>query len=114
MSAFENAVTLHQVHALERNVEARIVGILEQHELTAVAAGFDLAKALELADAVVHVNDVVAGFQLGEIAEENGGANFAAGARDRWRDAQKNGSAETGTASTRKADSPSKSSAHHN
>src|SRR5260370_9416208 len=79
MRALEHAVTLNEIHTFEGNVEARIFGILQQHELAAMPAGFDLAKPLELADAVVHVNYVVAGLQLSKIAEETRGANFAAG-----------------------------------
>src|SRR5216684_4161742 len=91
MRTFEHAVTLNEIHAFERNVEARIFGVLQEHELAAVSAGLDLAKSLELADAVVHVNYVVAGLQLGKIAEETRGANFAAGSVDRGRNVKKIG-----------------------
>ncbi len=47
------------------------------------AVGLDLAEAFELADAVIDVDDVVAGLEFGEIAEEAGGADFAAGAVQR-------------------------------
>ena len=82
MGAFDDAVTLDEVHALERNVEARVVGVAEEHEFAAAAVGFDQAQAFELADAVIDVDDEVAGFEFGEIAEESGGADFAAGAID--------------------------------
>src|SRR5260370_27715825 len=82
MRAFEDAVTLTQVNALGGNIEARIVGVFQQHEFPVVAARFDLAKSLELADAVIHMDDVVAGLQLGKIAEEAGSTNLAAGALD--------------------------------
>src|SRR5260370_7578047 len=91
MRALEHAVTLNEIHALEGNVEAPLSGILQQRELAAMPAGFDLAKPLELADAVVHVNYVVAGLQLGKIAEETRGANFAAGSVDRGRNVKKIG-----------------------
>ena len=104
MRALEDAVTLNEVHAFEGNVEARIVGVPHQHELAAVSAGFDLAKPLELADAVVHVDHVVAGLQLGKIAEETGGANFAAGAFDGGRNVEKIGMAEKCKVSARKRD----------
>ena len=82
MRALKHAITLHQVHAFERNIQAGIIRVLQKHELATVSAGFDLAKALELADAVIHVDHVVAGLQLGKIAEETGGANLAAGPLD--------------------------------
>src|SRR6266478_4730739 len=104
MRAFEDAVTLHQIHALERNIEARIVGIFEQHELAAMSSGLDLAKSLELADAMVNVDHVVTGLQLGKIAEETGSANFAAGAFDRGRNVEKIGVSEKGKASIGKGD----------
>ena len=61
MGAFDDAIALHQVHALERDVEARIVGVAQQHEFAAMAVRFDLAQSFELADAVVDVDDEVAG-----------------------------------------------------
>ena len=82
MSAFHDAIALDQIHALERNVQASIVGVPQQHELAATAIGFDLAKSLELADAVIDVHDEVAGFEFREVAEEAGSANFLAGALD--------------------------------
>ncbi len=80
--AFHDAIALHQVHAFERNVEARVVRVTQQHELAAAAFGFDQSQTFELPDAVIHVNDVIAGLQLGEIGEEAAGADFAAGAFD--------------------------------
>ncbi len=60
MSAFDDAIALHQVHAFERNVEARVFGVPQQHEFAAAAVRLDLAQTLELADAVVHVDHKVA------------------------------------------------------
>src|SRR6267378_8519778 len=94
MRAFEDAVTLNEVHALEGNVETRIVGVPQEHELAAVPAGFDLAKSFELADAVIHMDHIVSGLQLGKVAEETGCANLAAGAFDRGGDVEKIGVAE--------------------
>ena len=102
--AFDDAVVLDEVHALERNVEARVVGVLEEHEFAAAAVGFDLAKAVELADAVIDVDDVIAGLELGEIAEEAGGANFSAGALDGRSDVEEIGVAEEGDARFGKGD----------
>ena len=90
----DDAIALHQVHALEWHVEARIVGIAEQHELAAMAVRFDLTEAFELADAVIDVNDEVAGLKFGEISEKSRSANFVAGALDSWRDVEKIGVAK--------------------
>ncbi len=98
MVAFHDAIVLDEVHALERNVEAGFVGVFEEHEFAAAAVGFDLAETIELADAVVHVDDEVAGLELGEIAEETGGANFSAGALDGGSDVEEIGVAEKGDA----------------
>ena len=37
---------------------------MQAHELAACAAVFDLMQAFKLADPVVHMDDVIAGFQL--------------------------------------------------
>ena len=79
--ALDGAVALHQVEPLERNVEARVVRIAQAHEFAARAAVFDLMQSLELADAVVDVDDVVAGLQLGKIAEEAGRLGAALASR---------------------------------
>src|SRR5260370_4756201 len=94
MRAFEDAVTLNQVQTFEGNRAAGMVGVFQQHEFSVVAAVFDLAKALELADAVIHMDDVVAGLQLGKIAEEAGSTNLAAGALDGGGDVEEIGVAE--------------------
>src|SRR5258708_29498370 len=69
-----------------------------------MSARFDLAKSLELADAMIHVNHIVGGLQLGKIAEETGSANFAAGPLDRGRNVEKIGMSEKGKASIGKGD----------
>ena len=88
MRAFEYAVTLNQVHPFQRNIEARIVGVPQQHELAAMSAGGDLAKPLELADAVIHMDHVVAGLQFREIAEEAGSTNLPTGPLNRGCDVE--------------------------
>src|SRR5438552_1943619 len=55
--ALDYAIALHEVHALERNVESRVLRVTQQHELAASAVRFALAKAFELADAMIHVDD---------------------------------------------------------
>ena len=62
LGTFDDAIALDQIHAFERNVESRVIGKTQQHELAATAVGFDEAKPFELADAVINVDDVVAGF----------------------------------------------------
>src|SRR4029077_4562433 len=91
---FHHAIALDQVHALEWNVEASIVGVTQQHEFAATAVGFDLAQALELADTMIDVHDEVTGLEFGEVAEEAGGADFLAGALDGWRALEKVGVAQ--------------------
>ena len=61
MRAFQDAIALHEVHALQRNVEPRVLGITQQHEFAAMAIRFNLTQSFELPDAVVHVNHKVAG-----------------------------------------------------
>ena len=73
LHAAERLVFLNQVEARERNVELRVVRVAQQHEFAVRAFDRDLAQAFELADAVVHVHHVVAGLQIGEIAEETRG-----------------------------------------
>src|SRR5260370_3919928 len=94
MRALHYAVTLNEVHAFQRNVETRIVGVLQEHELAAMPVGFDLTKSLELPDAVVHMDHIIAGLQFGKIAEETRSANFAAGPFDPGRDINKGGMTE--------------------
>src|SRR5712664_2492761 len=55
---------------------------------------FDLTKSLELPNAVIDMDHIVAGLQFGKIAEETGSANFAAGPLDRGRDVEKIGVTE--------------------
>ena len=88
MNAFDDAIALDEIHAFERNVEAGIFGIAKEHEFAAAAFGFDQAKAFKLSDAVINVNDEIAGFEFGEIAEETGGADFATGTLDRGRNVE--------------------------
>src|SRR6267154_340472 len=110
--ALDYAIALHEVHALERNVESRVLRVAQQHELTATAVGFDLAKAFELADAVIHVDDEIAGFKIGEVAEESRGANFFAGTLDAWSDVKEIGIAVKGERRVGKRDAVGKRGAN--
>ena len=96
LGAFDDAIALDEVHAFEGDVEAGVVEIAEKHEFAAAAVGLDLAQAFELANAVIDVDDVVAGFEFGEVSEEAGGANFAAGAIDGGSGFEEVGVAEEG------------------
>ncbi len=70
LHAAERLIFLDEVDARERNVEFRVVRITQKHEFAGGAFDDYLAQAFELADAVIHVNDVVARLEVGEIAEE--------------------------------------------
>src|SRR5438309_5436242 len=89
--ALDYAIALHEVHALERNVESRVLRVTQQHELAATAVGFDLAKAFELADAVIHMDDKITRFKISEIAKESRRADFFAGTLDAWSDVKEIG-----------------------
>src|SRR5215470_18470274 len=89
MHAFKHAVTLHEVHAFERHVEPRILGVAQQHELATMTIRLDLTKSFELPDAVVHVHDKVARFEFRKIAEKAGCPNLAAGPFDRGGNVEK-------------------------
>ncbi len=62
MRALEHAIVLHQIHTLQGHVQPRVVGVLEEHELAAMAPGCNLPESFELPDAVVHVHNKIAGF----------------------------------------------------
>ena len=65
-------IFLDQVEARERNVETGVVRIKQKHEFAGGAVGADLPQAFKLADAVIDVNHVIAGLEIGKIAEETG------------------------------------------
>ena len=73
LDAAERLIFLHEVEARERNVKLRVARISQEHEFAGRAFDDHLPQAFELADAVIHVNDVIARLQIGEIAEEAGG-----------------------------------------
>ena len=110
--AFYDAIALDQIHAFERNVEARIFGVTKEHEFATAAIGFDEAETFELADAVIDVDDEIAGLKFGEIAEEAGGANFAAGAFDSGSNVKKIGIAVEGEFGVGKRNAVGKGSAN--
>jgi len=70
-----------------------------------MSAGLDLAKSLELADTMINVDHVVAGLQLGKIAEETGSAKFCGWGRSTvGRNVEEIGMSEKGKASIGKGD----------
>ncbi len=76
LGAFRRAVFLNQVEARQRNVEARGVGVFEQHEFGSAVALVDFFQALVLPDAVLDVDDVVADLQIAEVGEKRGDFRF--------------------------------------
>ncbi len=60
------------------HVEARALGVFEQHELGVAVALVDFFQAVILADAVLDVNHVVADLQVAEVGEERGGLRLLA------------------------------------
>ena len=76
---FGGAVLLHEVEARERHVEARGLGVLEDHELGVCAVGLrDFFQSLVLADAVLDVDNVVVDGEIAEVGDEGGGLRFGA------------------------------------
>ncbi len=80
--AFERAIFLDQIEARERDVEFGLLGEHQQHEFAGLALRFELAQAIELADAVIDMDHVIAGLEIAEVAGEYGSFGFALGARD--------------------------------
>ena len=58
------AKALHQIHARERHVELVAARVFEQHVVAFGIALRDFANAEELADAVLHMDHVIAGLQI--------------------------------------------------
>ncbi len=88
MRALDRAVTLHQIHALQRHVKPRVLEVLQEHKLAAAAIGLDLPESFELADAVIHVHHEITGLKLRKIAEKSGRADLLAGPIDGRRDVE--------------------------
>ena len=72
LSPFRRPVFLNQVEASERDVEARALGVFEQHEFGVAVALIDFFQPLILADPVFDVDNVVADLQVAEIRKERG------------------------------------------
>ena len=69
---------LDEVEPLDRDEELVLAGVAELHELLVVEADRDPFQADEQADAVVDVDDEVAGLQIAEVREERPGGRAAA------------------------------------
>ena len=72
LGPFRRPVFLNQIESRERDVEARALGVFEQHELGVAVALIDFFQTLILADAVLDVDDVVSDLQVAEVGEECG------------------------------------------
>src|SRR3954467_12415341 len=68
--AFGGAVFLDEIEARERNVELRAFGVLQHHELSSGFVLRDLLQAEVLADAVLHVHNVIADGEVAEVGEK--------------------------------------------
>ena len=77
--ATEGAVFLHQVHARQRNVEARFLRIGQEHELAGRTVGIHLAEAFEAANPVIDMDHVIAGLEVAEVAGKGGKLGAFAG-----------------------------------
>ena len=83
LGPFRRAVFLHQIETGERHIQARALGVFEQHEFRVAVALVDLLQSLVLPDAVLDVDDVVAHLQVAEVGEKCRGLRFLPlGARD--------------------------------
>ena len=80
----QRLIFLNQVNARERHVEPRVVGIAQQHEFAGGRLDGQLAQAIELPDAVIHVHHVIARLQIGKIAEKRSARRAATRPRLRW------------------------------
>src|SRR5207249_4371120 len=84
LGAVARAVLLDQVQPLERDVKLRVLLISQEHKIALPALGLDLPQTSVEADAVVHVNNVVAYLEVVEIGEETRGKRpLAAGGTGR-------------------------------
>ena len=68
--AFGRAIFLNQVQPREGHVEPRSVGEFQEHELRRTVALVDFLQPLVLADAMLHVNHIIANLQIAEIGNK--------------------------------------------
>ena len=78
LGPFRRTVLLHQVKTRQRDIQARALGVFEQHEFRVAVALVNLLQSLVLADAVLDVDDVVADLQVAEIGEKRRGLRLLA------------------------------------
>ena len=68
---FGRAILLHQVQPRQRNIQARALGILQDHEFGRAAVFLrNLFQSLVLADAVLDVHHVIADGEIAKVGEE--------------------------------------------
>ena len=70
LRALRRAVFLNQVETRQRNVEARALGVFQQHELSVAVALIDFLQPLILSNAVLDVDDVIADLQIAKVGKE--------------------------------------------
>ncbi len=71
------AIFLNEVEAGERDVEARLLGEFEDHELDFETVLLDLFEADVAADAVLDVDDIIADGEVAEVGDEGRGLGLA-------------------------------------
>ena len=71
--AAERLIFLNEVEPRERDVEFGVVRVMQKHEFAGGTFDDYLAQAFELADAVIDVDDKIAGLEIRKIAEKAGG-----------------------------------------
>ena len=68
---------LHEVEPVDRDEQLVVAGVAQLHELARLVADVDLLQPDEHADAVVHVDDVIADLEIAEVGEEGLGGRRA-------------------------------------
>ena len=77
LHAFGLAVLLHQIQSRQRYIKPCAFGILQDHELGRTTVFLrNLLQPLILADAMFHVDDVVADGEMAEVGEERADLGF--------------------------------------
>ncbi len=71
-------VLLDEIQPLDRDEELVLAGVAELHELLRIEADVDALQADEMSDAVVDVDDEVAGLEVAEVGQERPRRRLAA------------------------------------
>ena len=85
---FARRISRHQIHPLDGHEKFGVIGINQQHELAVRALRRDRLQTIETPDAVINVNNIIAGFEIAKIRNEcaqpcfaSAGRRFTAGRR---------------------------------